>query len=118
MKNTINAVAKLALSLSKGWHCGVVCQSEGLAATSIIPTGEQTPTSPARISSIINWVNPLRPGISLPVSCPQGKGTAQRAEEVGKSERRPVMGRIGVVPFGNITPRESGLTSNGSFFAR
>jgi len=70
------------------------------------------------ISSIINWVNPLRPGITLPVSCPQGKGTAQRAEEVGKSERRPVMGRIGVVPFGNITPRESGLTSNGSLITR
>ena len=43
---------------------------------------------------------------------------AQRAEEVGKSERRSVMGRIGVAPSGNITPRESGLTYNGSFFTR
>jgi hypothetical protein len=42
-------------------------------------------------------------------------GTAQRVEEDGKSESRPVMGRIGVAPReGNITPRESGQTSVGS----
>jgi hypothetical protein len=29
----------------------------------------------------------------------------QRAQEEGASERRPVMGRIGVAPKGNITPR-------------
>lgn len=49
-----------------------------------------------------------------------GKGyqMAQRAEEVGKSEHRPEMGRIGVALCGNITLRESGLTSNRSFFTR
>jgi RNA-directed DNA polymerase len=39
-------------------------------------------------------------------------------EESGKSECRPVMGRIGVAPEGNITPRESGQTSVRSFMAR
>jgi hypothetical protein len=37
----------------------------------------------------------------------------QQAEDVGKSECSPVMGEIGVV-----TPRESGLTSNGSLITR
>jgi len=34
-----------------------------------------------------------------------------RVWEGGKSECLPVMGRIGVAPSGNITPRESGQTS-------
>jgi hypothetical protein len=41
-----------------------------------------------------------------------------RVEEDGKSEGRPVMGRIGVEPQGNITPRESGQTSIGSLITR
>ena len=35
----------------------------------------------------------------------------RRVEEGGKSECRPITGRIGVEPPGEITPRESGLTS-------
>src|SRR6266568_5537272 len=35
----------------------------------------------------------------------------RRVKDQGESERRPVMGRIGVEPHGNITPRETGLTS-------
>jgi hypothetical protein len=35
----------------------------------------------------------------------------QRAEDDGKSESRPVMGRIGAESFDNITPRESEQTS-------
>jgi hypothetical protein len=35
----------------------------------------------------------------------------RRVEEGGRSECRPVMGRIRVEPSGEITPRESGLTS-------
>jgi len=34
-----------------------------------------------------------------------------REEEDGRSERHPVMGRRGVEPTGDITPRESALTS-------
>jgi len=41
-----------------------------------------------------------------------------RVEEDGKSEGCPVMGQIGVEPKGNITPRESGQTSIGSFITR
>ena len=35
----------------------------------------------------------------------------RRVEEEGRSECRPVIGRIRVEPSGEITPRESGLTS-------
>ncbi len=42
----------------------------------------------------------------------------RRVEDEGESERRPVIGRIGVEPSGEITPRESGLTSLGSFVTR
>ena len=41
-----------------------------------------------------------------------------RVKEDGESEGRPVMGRIGVAPSGNITPRESGQTSIRSFLTR
>ena len=35
----------------------------------------------------------------------------RRVADGGKSERRPIAGRIGVEPPGDITSRESGLTS-------
>ncbi len=41
-----------------------------------------------------------------------------RAKENGKSEGRPVMGRIGVTPEGTIIPRESEQTSVWSFMTR
>src|SRR6266699_2281955 len=41
-----------------------------------------------------------------------------RIEEDGESERSLVMKEIGVAPFGNITPRESGQTSVWSFITR
>ena len=41
-----------------------------------------------------------------------------RVEEDGESQRRSVMGRIGVEPARNITPRESVPTSIGSFLTR
>src|SRR5262245_11765834 len=42
----------------------------------------------------------------------------QRVKDEGASQRRPVTGRIGVEPEGNITPRESALTSLWSSFTR
>jgi len=42
----------------------------------------------------------------------------ERERDVGKSKRLPVMGGTGIEPEGDIIPRESGQTSNGSFFAR
>ena len=44
-------------------------------------------------------------------SDPQGELMGLRVWEGGESECLPVMGRIGVAPSGNITPRESGQTS-------
>jgi RNA-directed DNA polymerase len=41
-----------------------------------------------------------------------------RVREDGGSQRRPVIGRIGVEPEGDITPRESGQTSVWSFITR
>jgi hypothetical protein len=84
---------------------------ERTVATPIALTGRQTPTSPARFSSSINWVSPLRP-MSM-VARPQGTETAQRVWEVGRSKSHPVTGWIEGTPS-----RESGLTSNGSFFTR
>ena len=42
----------------------------------------------------------------------------RRVEDEGGSEGRPVTGRIGVEPSGEITPRESGPTSLGCFVTR
>ena len=42
----------------------------------------------------------------------------RRVEDEGGSERCPVIGRIGVEPLGEITPRESGLTSLGCLRTR
>jgi hypothetical protein len=41
-----------------------------------------------------------------------------RVREDGESEGRPVMGRIGVEPNGDMIPRESGQTSIWSFITR
>jgi hypothetical protein len=41
-----------------------------------------------------------------------------RVGEEGGSERRPVIGRIGVEPLSEITPRESAPTSLRSFVTR
>ncbi len=49
---------------------------------------------------------------------PQGKPIGVREWEDGRSEGHPVMGWIGVAPMGNITPRESGLTSIWSCITR
>ena len=51
-------------------------------------------------------------------SNPKGKPMREREWDVGKSKGLPVMGSIGIEPEGDIIPRESGQTSNGSFFAR
>ena len=44
--------------------------------------------------------------------------TGRRVEDEGRSEGRPITGRIGVASSGKITPRESGPTSLGSFLTR
>jgi hypothetical protein len=49
---------------------------------------------------------------------PQGEPTDVRAGEDGRSEGHSVMGWIGVAPTGNMTPRESVLTSIWSCLTR
>ena len=49
---------------------------------------------------------------------PQGKPIDVREGEDGRSERHPVMGWIGVEPTGDITLRESALTSIWSCITR
>ena len=53
----------------------------------------------------------LADALSIRESEPQGTLMGLRVWDGGRSECHPVMGWIGVEPSGNITPRESGLTS-------
>ena len=55
--------------------------------------------------------NVVSPSASLWESKPRGVPMGWWVKDGGRSEGRPVTGRIGVAPVGNITPRESGLTS-------
>jgi hypothetical protein len=72
-----------------------------------LPPGYRLQPNRSPFFSIDNWVSPLLP-ISV-VSRPQGRGMEQRVNEVGGSESRPVMGRIG--------PRERGYpTRKGADF--
>ncbi len=56
--------------------------------------------------------NVLSPYLSLWESELQGKPIGVRVEDVGKSESLAVMAGIGVAFRDNITPRESGQTSD------
>ena len=51
-------------------------------------------------------------------SDPQGEPTGRRVKDEGGSECRPLTGRIGVEPPGEITPPERGPTSLGSSITR
>ena len=63
--------------------------------------------------------NPVHvPDLFARESNPKGKPMREREGDVGKSKGLPVMGGIGIEPEGDIIPRESGQTSNGSFFAK
>ena len=78
-------------------------------------TGEQAEPKP----SVVRPWNVVSPSSSL-----RGRLAARRSpmgrrvEDEGESERCPVIGRIGVEPLGEITPRESRLTSLRSFVTR
>src|SRR5690348_6470128 len=54
--------------------------------------------------------------VTLPTrdSDPRGSPTGRRVQDGGASERRPVIGRIGVEPSGDITPPARAPTSPGS----
>jgi len=78
-------------------------------------TGEQAEPHP----SLMHPWNVVSPSSSLR-GRPSARGLpmGRRVEDEGGSERRPVIGRIGVEPPGEITPRESGLTSLGCLRTR
>jgi hypothetical protein len=78
-------------------------------------TGEEAEPTP----SLIHRWNVVSPSSSLRGRpCARGLPMGRRVEDEGRSERRPVVGRIGVEPPGEITPLESGLTSLGCLRTR
>ena len=77
-------------------------------------TGDQAePTS-----SVIRPWNVVSPSSSLGVGPPQGGPMGWRVGDEGGSQRRTVIGRTGVEPPSEITPRESGPTSLGCLRTR
>ncbi len=84
-------------------------------AVAVRATGEEAEPAP---SVIRPW------NVVSPSSSPWGRPAARwspmgrRVKDEGRSECRPVVGRIGVESSGEITPRESGPTSLGSFVTR
>jgi|SRR4051794_13011463 hypothetical protein len=77
--------------------------------TRTLPPGYRLQPNRSEFFSLDNWVSPLFP--TSVVARPQGRGMEQRVEDVGGSEGRPVMGRIG--------PRERRyLTRKGADFRR
>jgi hypothetical protein len=84
-------------------------------AVAVRATGEEAEPAP---SVIRPW------NVVSPSSSPRGRPAARwspmgrRVKDEGRSECRPVTGRIGVESSGEITPRESGPTSLGSFVTR
>jgi hypothetical protein len=82
-------------------------------------TGEEAEPTPSVIHPVIHPWNVVSPSSSS-----RGRPSARRllmgrrVEDEGRSECPPVTGGIGVESSGEITPRESGLTSLGSFITR
>ena len=89
--------------------CGQVQGCPPSPAVAVGATGGEAEPKP----SVIHPWDVVSPSSSLRVGPPQGAPMGRRVEDEGGSERRPVTGRIGVEPPGEITPRESGLTSLG-----
>jgi len=83
-------------------------------AVTVVATGGEAEPKP----SVTHPWNVVSPSSSLRVGPPQGVLMERRVEDEGGSERRPVIERIGVEPSGEITPRESGLTSLGCLRTR
>jgi hypothetical protein len=84
-------------------------------AVAVVATGEEAEPTP----SVIHPWDVVSPSSSLrgrPVT--RRWPTGRRVKDGGGSERRPVIGRIGVESSGKITPRESGPTSLGSLVTR
>ena len=94
--------------------CGQVQGSPPSPAVAVGATGGEAEPQP---SGIHPW-DVVSPSSSHRVGPPQGAPMGRRVKDGGRSECRPVIGRIGVESSGQITPRESGPTSLGSFVTR
>lgn len=85
-----------------------------------LPT--QTPVPPADRRDLQHPVgqtrNVVSPSLSLREGTSQEVLIERRVQDEGGSEGRPVTGRIGVAPFGQQHPHESGPTSLGSLRTR
>ena len=94
--------------------CGQVQGSPPSPAVAVGATGGEAEPKP----SVIHPWDVVSPSSSLRVGPPQGASMGRRVEDEGGSEGRSVIGRIGVEPPGEITPRESGPTSLGCLRTR
>ena len=94
--------------------CGQVQGCPPSPAVAVGATGGEAEPKP----SVIHPWDVVSPSSSLRVGPPRGAPMGRRVEDEGGSEGRSVTGRIGVEPPGEITPRESGLTSLGCLRTR
>jgi len=93
---------------------GPVQGSPPSPAVAVGATGGEAEPKP----SVIHPWDVVSPSSSLGVGPPQGAPMGRRVADEGGSEGRSVIGRIGVEPPGEITPRESGPTSLGCLRTR
>jgi hypothetical protein len=84
-------------------------------AVAVRATGEEAEPKP---SVIHPWNVVSSSSSSRGRPSARGLPMERRVEDGGRGECRPVTGRIGVESSGEITPRESGPTSLGSFVTR
>ena len=114
----INVVRSSKPKALRGLNQKVRGQAQGVLpspAVTVAATGGEAEPKP----SVIHPWNVVSPSSSL-----RGRPAARwspmgrRVEDEGRSERRPVIGWIGVAFSDKITLRESGLTSLGSFVTR
>ncbi len=114
----INVVRSNKPKALRGWNQTVCGQVQGplpSPAVAVAATGGEAEPKP---SPICPW-NVVNPSLSLwGRFAARRLPTERRVKEGGRSERRPVIGRIGVESSGEITPRQSGPTSLGSFVTR
>jgi hypothetical protein len=113
--NVVRSNEPKTLTGSNQTVCGQVQWDLPSPVVALRATGEEAEPAP---SVIRPW------NVVSPTSSPRGRPAARRSpmgrrvKDEGRSERRPVTGRIGVESSGKITSRESGPTSLGSFLTR
>ena len=104
-EHSIKTVMKNKPKMLTGLNQKVCGQVQGLAVSPVV--GVAPPVD--RVDQNRNKSklrNTVSPTLSLRVARPRGNAMEQGVKEDGESEGRSVMGRIGVEPKGNITPRD------------